>query len=225
MSTHYTLALLRFTRRWFDEHIVCGTFEPLLADHEREWLNAPASRRRWLAIRTAFVFAGTLLRLAPRAVLLAPLPASVLGRTLTRIIVFTGVTSLLPARGVHELMFHELFLAPHRAVAGDRRTARSGAVEREIHQRTVLALLPALLVWVRWGSLARAASTPPRRWSAAVATGATVAVFFSLYFASVNIEPRLGLSPGAALWFPVAALLTWGTLARWRISRAAVRPC
>jgi hypothetical protein len=44
--------LLRFARMWFDEHTVAHVFEPLVADWQREWEEAPAApsmapRKQW----------------------------------------------------------------------------------------------------------------------------------------------------------------------------------
>ena len=125
-------------------------------------------------------------------------------------------------RGVHELTTVELFVVPGRAVV-DRRIykEREAAIEQEIHQRAVLSLLPAVLVWLRCAALSR-----PRRGRLtplppAIATIATVLVFFPLYFLSVNIEPVLGIRTGTALWLPLAGLVAWAILEGRRSSARA----
>ena len=38
---------LAFASRWFDEATVRRTFEPLIADWQREWHDASGARRPW----------------------------------------------------------------------------------------------------------------------------------------------------------------------------------
>jgi hypothetical protein len=311
MGTHHTDAVLRFARRWFDERTVAGAFEPLLADHQREWLDAAPSARWRIALRTAAVLMASIVRLAPRLVL-TPTPPSMMRRVLARIIIFTaaaatlltvpiwlelrelalpqkaeaafwllpagvglafpfamtwvadairrhtrptpierlaalriGVIAVLftvlgvgwvvpaanrqfreiaapadarpPALGVRELTTRELIVDPSGATADApyTRYGQRGAIRRELHNRAVLALLPALLLWLRWGALER----PRRAWfsplPASLATALTICGFFMLYFASVVIEPRANWQPGTALWLPVIALAAWGAGERW----------
>ena len=40
---------LAFVSRWFDEGTVRRVFEPLIADWQRQWLDAPSSRRGLIA--------------------------------------------------------------------------------------------------------------------------------------------------------------------------------
>ena len=89
MGTRHTSALLRFARRWFDERTVANVFEPLLADHQREWLEAPHARRAWIAMRTAAAFLVALAWVLPRTVLATPTPAPVARRVVSRVVVFT----------------------------------------------------------------------------------------------------------------------------------------
>ena len=46
-----TTRALAFVSRWFDEATVRRTFEPLIADWQREWQDAPPARRRWVSLR------------------------------------------------------------------------------------------------------------------------------------------------------------------------------
>ncbi len=89
MGTLHTSAFLRFARRWFDERTVANVFEPLLADHQREWLEAPHAHRAWIAMRTAAAFLVALLWVLPRAVLVTPTPAPVARRVVSRVVMFT----------------------------------------------------------------------------------------------------------------------------------------
>ena len=56
-----TTRALAFASRWFDDATVRRTFEPLIADWQREWQDANPSHRRWISIRglAAFVLAVT----------------------------------------------------------------------------------------------------------------------------------------------------------------------
>lgn len=312
MGTHHTDRLLRFVRRWFDERTVTNVFEPLLADHQREWLDAAPAARLRIAMRTAAAFIVAMLWVTPRAVLFAPTPASMTRRILARIIIFTATVSALltvpllldlremslpqkaeaalwllpasvavafpfamtwvtdairrhtrptpieratalrigiiavtftvlvmgwvvpaanqefreiaapdharpPALGVRELTTRELIADPSPATADApyTRHGQRGAVRRELNNRAVFALLPAVLLWLRWGALER----PRKAWfsplPASLATVITICGFFTLYFASVAIEHQANWEPGTALWLPPIALGMWGAGERW----------
>jgi hypothetical protein len=122
-----------------------------------------------------------------------------------------------PALGVKELTTRELIVDPSAATADApyTRHGHRGAIRRELHNRAVVSLLPALLLWLRWGALER----PRRAWfsplPASLATALTICGFFMLYFASVVIEPRANWQPGTALWLPLIALAAWGAGERW----------
>ena len=302
MGIHATDALLRVARRWFDERTVSSVFEPLLADHQRAWLEAPAAARRRITLRTALAFLTALMLMAPRAIALAPMPASTARRALARMIIFTGAIATVltipiaiesramtasqtfiaalfilpsgiamafpfsmpwvadgirrareaspaerivalrvgvvavvfmvalvgwgvpamnqlfrevvapdwarpPARGVREATIGELLAKnPPRILE-----ARSPAeLQREANNRAVITVLPAILLWLRWGAhqprRKRWWTTPP----VAIETVLAVAVFFSLYFSGFVLEMRLGLTPGAGMWLPIAALVVAG---------------
>jgi hypothetical protein len=312
MSTNHTEALLRFVRRWFDERTVTSVFEPLLADHQREWLDAAPSARLRIAMRTAAVLIVSIARLAPRALVLTPTPPSMTRRVLARIIIFTAAAATLltvpiwlelrqltlpqkavaafwllpagvalafpfamtwvadairrhirptpmeriaafrvgmmavlftilvvgwvvptanqqfreiaapadarpPARGVRELTTRDLIVDPSGATADApfTRNGQRGAIRRELNTRAVMALLPALLLWLRWGALER----PRKAWFSplpvSLATAITICGFYFSYFASMAIEHRANWEPGTALWLPLIALGMWGTAERW----------
>ena len=65
-----------------------------------------------------------------------------------------------PARGVRELTTMELINDPSRAHARETTNAgsRAAVIRRELNNRANLALLPALLLWLRWGMLESAAA-------------------------------------------------------------------
>ena len=304
MSIHATDALLRFARRWFDERTVSSVFEPLLADHQRVWLEAAPAARRGITLRTLLAFVTAMLVTAPRAIAFAPMPASTTRRVLSRMIIFTAAASVVnavpivaelrqmplrqfalaalfllpsmivvvfpfampwvadalrrqsapttaerlatlrtaiasvaflfvlvgwalpianqayrevaapewarpPARGTRELSLGELMFRPPLRMQDGR---NSNEIRREINSRLVISLLPAVLLWVRWG----AHNAPRRRWLSplpvAVETALAFTLFFFFYLSSVGIEPRLGLRPGTGLWFALAALVVAGVV-------------
>jgi hypothetical protein len=87
---------LAFASLWFDASIVHGTFEPLIADWQREWLEAASKgRRRLITMRWVVAFGAAVLESSPRALLFSPTPAGTTPRAIARIIIFTGIASLL----------------------------------------------------------------------------------------------------------------------------------
>lgn len=299
MSTHHTDALLRFARRWFDERTVAGVFEPLVADWQREWSEAPASRHPLIFARGALAFATSVIACAP-LILAAPPPPSMTRRVLGRIIIFTAAVSALltvpiwlqlrelplaqqaaatfwllpagivlafpfamlwivdairrqtrptrierinalrisimavlfmivvggwvvpaanqefreiaapeyarpPARGARELTTPQLIQAPWLAQAEGRE--RSQAIQRELHNRASFALLPIVLMWLRW----RALIHPSPQWLPAwLSATVTSGVYFFLRENDTRIESLLGLEPGAAAWVPLVLFLVLG---------------
>ena len=82
-----TTRALAFASRWFDEATVRRTFEPLIADWQREWLNAPPSHRAWVTIRGAAAFVSAVAMLSPR-ILSTRTPGAIFHRVVTRIMLF-----------------------------------------------------------------------------------------------------------------------------------------
>jgi hypothetical protein len=77
---------LAFASRWFDAATVRGTFEPLIADWQREWQDAMPSRRAWTSARGLVAFICAVIVSGPR-IALTPAPTSVTDRvaiTMTR---------------------------------------------------------------------------------------------------------------------------------------------
>ena len=138
MGTHSTNALLRFARRWFDQQTVANVFEPLLADHQREWLDAAPSARLRIAMRTAMTFLIAMVTLAPRALFFTPTPPSMTRRILARLIIFTSVPLGLGSNDTSTSVFS----------SGAKLTARHSSTRREGGSKLVtrpvsLTLLPA----------------------------------------------------------------------------------
>ena len=310
MGTHSTDVLLQFVRRWFDERTVTNVFEPLLADHQREWLDAPPAARLWIAMRTAAVLLAAIARLAPRVLVLTPTPPSITRRIVARMILFVSVVSGLmvipllteltevgpgrlawllmwllpsavvlvlpfamgfavdgvrrhshatpaeriamlraaiaamvftivvggwivpaanqqfrltvkadpwhpPARGARELTTPQLITTPWLARAEG--PANRVAIQRELHNRASLVVLPLVLMWLRW----RALDHPSPQWllPAWLSATVTIGIYFSLRENDIRIEALLGLEPGAAAWVPLAVFLAIG----WIRARAAAR--
>ena len=100
-------------------------------------------------------------------------------------------------------------LVVHRSGANSaEHFSEAGYVRRELHTRSMLAVLPAVLVWIRWvfvGARCRSASTP-----AIGATLAVIAAFFAFYSLGVNLEQALSLRPGSGTWLPIGVLVLIG---------------
>ena len=82
--------LLDFAKLWFDADTVARVFEPLIADHQREWHDNSHSRRWWLSARNLLVFARAFVACSPR-ILLAPLAPSMARRVLSRVLITTSL--------------------------------------------------------------------------------------------------------------------------------------
>lgn len=111
------------------------------------------------------------------------------------------------ANGVREATLAELLSTrPPRFV-----DARSPAtLQRERTNRAVIAVLPAILLWLRFGTMDVRRTKRWLRPHAAIETVIAMAIFFPLYFFSLMIELRSGLEPGVAMWLPIAALVALG---------------
>ena len=83
---------LAFASRWFDDVTVHRTFEPLIADWQRQWQDAPPARRRGFNIRAWLAFVCAVLISSPEIVR-APVPSTVRRRVVTRIALFVAVSS------------------------------------------------------------------------------------------------------------------------------------
>jgi hypothetical protein len=94
---------LAFAMRWFDEATVRRTFEPLIADWQREWLDAPPKRRAWITLRATLAFICAVVVSSPQ-IALTPTPPDVTNRIAVRMVKFIAVaTTLLMIPPVIEL--------------------------------------------------------------------------------------------------------------------------
>ena len=107
-----------------------------------------------------------------------------------------------PMRGLRERSTLELLTDPIRqepAAAG----TRAGSIRRELSNRAVLALMPAIFVWLRW--IAHDVRRPRRFWPLPIAAMLIVAVigFFSSYWTGLLAETAWNLQPGTGYWLPI----------------------
>jgi hypothetical protein len=79
---------LAFASLWFDAATIDRVFAPLVADWQREWIDAPLPRRWWLAMRGGIAFATTFLVLMPHALVSAPMPRAMVRRVIVRMSAF-----------------------------------------------------------------------------------------------------------------------------------------
>jgi hypothetical protein len=94
---------LAFANRWFDAHTVRRTFEPLIADWQREWLDAPLERRAWITVRATLAFICAVIVSSPQ-IALTPTPREVTRRIAVRMVKFiAAATTLLMIPPVIEL--------------------------------------------------------------------------------------------------------------------------
>ena len=98
-----TSRALAFASRWFDDATVRRTFEPLIADWQREWLDAPPRRRALVTVRASLAFICAVIVSSPQ-IALTPAPRDVTHRIAVRMVRFMAVaTSLLMIPPVIEL--------------------------------------------------------------------------------------------------------------------------
>jgi hypothetical protein len=83
---------LAFANRWFDVHTVRRTFEPLIADWQREWLDAPPQRRAWITIRATLAFICAVIISSPQ-IALTPTPPDVTRRIAVKMVKFVAVVT------------------------------------------------------------------------------------------------------------------------------------
>jgi hypothetical protein len=86
-----TTRALAFAARWFDPALVHRVFEPLVADWQREWMDAPIARRSWTITRGMASFVMTFLLLAPRTLLFSPAPQGMTRRVVRPMVFFVSV--------------------------------------------------------------------------------------------------------------------------------------
>lgn len=304
--------LLAFASNWFDQATVARVFTPLIADWQREWQSAPASRRATIRLRGLAAFAVTTIVSYPR-VLATPPPTGVMRRIIGRIATFVSIAALVlsipfilngqplsqvwamvwvatipagavlalpfamltavdvirrdpqlppymaravavrlaiaavvfmvlghgwmvpaanqayrsmiapagigaPARGLREFTTIEL-LSDSSFGSPAARFSRAGAIRTELTNRAVLAILPAVLVWLRW--IAHDVRKRRRFWPlpAAVMTMIAIMGFVGSYFTGFLAEAAWGLSPGTGLWLPIVVATLIGVTQQWISAR------
>lgn len=162
--------LLAFASRWFDAAVVASVLEPLVADWQREWIEAPPARRAWIRARGVICFAVAMTAMAPQALLLTPTPPAMLRRIVARLVIFLIAASTLLSL---PLIFELRTVAPGRLavlllwllpaglalvfpfamgyiVDGVRRHVRPSPVERIAIIRTAIVAVVCMLVFVGW---------------------------------------------------------------------------
>jgi hypothetical protein len=78
---------LSFASRWFDPATVDRTFEPLVADWQREWYESASSRRPWVSVRAWAAFMCSAAISSP-GIIATPTPRSMSIRVARRIALF-----------------------------------------------------------------------------------------------------------------------------------------
>jgi hypothetical protein len=123
-----------------------------------------------------------------------------------------GMTA--PARGVRELTTMELINDPSRAYASETTNAwsRAAMIRRELNNRAHLALLPALLLWLRWGMLNR----PRRRWYSPLPSWLLNPILIGAFL----VLNMIGVNSGAAVgvWLPTLVFIAAGLISRWSMA-------
>jgi hypothetical protein len=132
-----------------------------------------------------------------------------------------------PARGVRELTTIELITDPSRAHAGETTNAsgRAAVIRRELNNRAHLAILPVMLLWLRWGMLDR----PRRRWYSPLpswlVTPIMIAAFGALNFIGVNFARSVAASAAVGVWLPTLGFIAVGLIARWSRPQLIQQDC
>lgn len=83
---------LAFASRWFDPATVHRTFEPLIADWQREWYESAPSRRLWVSVRASVAFACAAVISSP-TIVATPTPRSISWPVARRIALFCLVAA------------------------------------------------------------------------------------------------------------------------------------
>lgn len=309
---------LAFASRWFDPALVHRTFEPLIADWQREWYESAPAQRAWVSVRAWAAFVCTAAISTP-AIIATPVPRSISWPVAKRVIIFclvaAGALSIpmvrtmdgreldpplwaavllsawpaalliafpfamviavdairrdptvpahveraaalklgaiavgfmltaggfvaplasrefvtrstpagwnIPQPRLQQLSTVALLTHPERSTAiVPNQYTRAGQIRRELINRTVLSVMPAIYVWLRWSAL----SHPRRRryWPlpAWAMTAAVVVGFWATANAGSILEHNLWLAPGHALFVPLVAFGVW-SLVEQRFARRA----
>jgi cytochrome bd-type quinol oxidase subunit 2 len=120
------------------------------------------------------------------------------------------------APGVRELTTFELVTDPARAAAHEPFTGgadRATRVQGELNNRAALAVMPVLILWLRWRAIE---GTSGRWWSplpVSLATTLVIVVFGVSFFYGWQLERQLKLITGTGYWLPVMSFVVWGATA------------
>lgn len=83
---------LAFASRWFDPATVHRTFEPLIADWQREWQDTPASRRWRVSVRAIVAFICAVAISSPH-IMMTPIPRTIAVPVARRILLFCAIVA------------------------------------------------------------------------------------------------------------------------------------
>ena len=128
----------------------------------------------------------------------------------------------IPQRRPQQLSTVALLRHPERntAIVPAPQYTRADEIRRELINRSVLSVMPAMFVWLRWTAL----SHPRRRrfWPlpASAMTALVVVLFFASFFSGFRLEIELGMAPGSGLMLPLVVFGLW-TLAEQRLAQRA----
>jgi hypothetical protein len=117
-----------------------------------------------------------------------------------------------PLRGVRELSTYELIAHQSRAVAFEPYTAgadRAVRVRRELSNRIVLAVMPIVLLWLRWHGIEHARGRSASAFPAPLVAVMALAVFGAGSFSGFRRELESGLPRGLGVWLPIAVFSAW----------------
>ncbi|MBY0496715.1 MAG: hypothetical protein K2Y23_21110 [Cyanobacteria bacterium] len=306
--------MLQFAARWFDPATVSRVFDPLIADWQREWLDATPSRRAGAGARGLIAFLCAVIVSSP-SIFHTHAPGAVTNRVVVRMTRFIAVASLIilspplmqlanddrylvlvvtmlpsaittafpfsmisaadavrrsqplaphieralvsklailamlfmmtfggfvvPAanqafrvvqtrggapllRSVRELTTWQLLTDPTMTAPQEPYTGgadRAVRIQRELNNRAAFALIPVVLLWLRW----RTVATDARRWwsplPAVVASIIVIAVFASTSYWGYLLEQQWQLAAGTGHWFPVAVFAVSAVTTRIRQRR------
>jgi hypothetical protein len=124
-----------------------------------------------------------------------------------------------PVRGVRELTTYQLITDPTLAAPQEPYTGgadRATRIQRELNNRAAIALVPLLLLWLRW----RAIDTGLGKWwspfPAPLATTFVVAAFVATYLYGFLLEGWLHLPAGTGHWLPIVTFAIWTATSRSR---------
>ena len=186
------LRFLACASRWFDAATVARVFEPLIADWQREWIDASPSQRARIRVRGTVAFVIAALALAPRALLRTPTAPAFTRRPLSRALIFTTVVASLLTIPIMmetrqmtalETLIASLFVLP------------SG----------IAIAFPFSMLW---------AADAIRRSAVATAAERMAALRFGIIASTLFIERALALPPGSTMWMPLAVLIAMGAIRR-----------